>query len=87
MDADTLRQSAFHEIYEFLTSSPAPETIIAFQPSEATMKRVQELLQVNKERKLTSSEARELDEFSDLEHLVRMLKIYAHARLNNRQQN
>ena len=83
MNANTLQESAFHEIYEFLTSSPTPQAIINFHPSEATRQRVQSLLQANKERTLTPQETRELDEFADLEHLVRMLKIYARARLDN----
>ena len=34
----------YQEVYYFLASSPTPEQILAFRPSEATQTRIQALL-------------------------------------------
>ena len=67
----------YDEVYRFLVKSPSPEDILAFQPSEATSRRIRHLLSENKRRKLTLEEAAELDEFDRIEHMMRMFKIYA----------
>lgn len=67
----------YQEIYYFLASSPSTEQILAFRPSEAAQARLGELLQASKEGRLSSEEQRELDEFEQVEHFVRMLKLYA----------
>ncbi len=73
--------STFDEIYEFLTSAPSPEQIIAFRPSPATQTRVRALLEANRAGTLTPDQQAELDEFEQAEHLVRMLKIKAREKL------
>jgi hypothetical protein len=72
----------YQEVFAFLVSSPTPEQIIAFRPSEATQKRVRTLLEANKESRLTAEEQAELDEFEQVEHFVRMLKIHARQMLS-----
>jgi hypothetical protein len=67
----------YQEVFTFLVSSPTPEQIIAFRPSEATQARIQALLAANKESHLTAEEQVELDEYEQVEHFVRMLKIHA----------
>jgi hypothetical protein len=67
----------YQEVFDFLVSAPTPEQIIAFRPSEATQARVRALLEANKESRLTAEERAELDEFEQVEHFVRMLKIHA----------
>jgi hypothetical protein len=73
--------SAYDEVYEFLVSRPTPEEIIAFRPSPVTQTRVQALLDANRNASLTPDERRELDEFDQVEHMVRMLKIKAREKL------
>ncbi len=81
---DKIADNSFSEVYEFLVSSPSPEEILAFRPSPATQDRIRFLLQVNQERNLTPEEELELSEFDKIEHVVRMLKIYAKAKIQQR---
>ncbi|HLY26670.1 MAG TPA: hypothetical protein VKQ72_10045 [Aggregatilineales bacterium] len=76
-----VRLSAYEEVLEFLTSTPTPQQIIAFRPSEMTQARISTLLEANRNGQLTPQEHAELDEFEQIEHLMRRLKIRAHARL------
>jgi hypothetical protein len=73
------RVPVFDEVYAFLTSSPSPAEIMAFRPSSEAQARIADLLQANREGRLSEAERRELDEFSQVEHFVRMLKIHAAA--------
>jgi len=72
----------YQEVFDFLVSSPTPERILAFRPSESTQERIRALLEANKANRLTAEEQIELDEFEQVEHFVRMLKIYARQSLN-----
>jgi hypothetical protein len=71
----------YQEVFVFLVSSPTPQDIIAFRPSEATQERIRELLAANKANRLTADENAELDEYEQVEHFVRMLKIHARQML------
>jgi hypothetical protein len=62
----------YQEVYFFLASQPTHEEILAFRPSEAMQNRIQALLTANKKGQLTA----ELDEYEQLEHFVRMLKLH-----------
>ncbi len=73
----------FHEVIEFLTSSPTPEEIVTFQPSEQLRQRSHYLLEQNRHDALTPEEAHELDEFVRMNHFVNMLKIRARQKLAN----
>ena len=73
--------SAQDEVYEFLTSQPTPEQIIAFRPSEESEERLRYLLDANRTDRLTKEEQTELDEYLKLEHFMRMLKIKAREKL------
>ncbi len=79
---DATRFSPYDEVYDFLLSAPSPEAVIAFQPSDETASRVRYLLDANRSGSLTSDEQAELDEFSNVEHFVRMLKIRAEQKLS-----
>lgn len=79
MDKPSL--SPFEEVYDFLLSTPTPEQIISFRPSEATQSRIRELLELNREGNLQAEEQAALDEFSRVEHFVRMLKARARLKL------
>lgn len=67
---------AYQEVYYFLASAPTHEDILAFRPSEATQERIRALVEANKEGRLTVEEQYELDEFEQVEHFVRMLKLH-----------
>lgn len=71
----------FDEVLDFLASTPTPEQIIAFHPSEALQIRLRELLDRNQNALLTAEEQAELDEFSRINHFMAMLKIRARKKL------
>ena len=78
-----IRSSPYEEVYDFLLSAPTPEAVIAFRPSEETQARVRVLLEANRNGTLGADEQAELDEFSSVEHFVRMLKIRAEQKLSS----
>lgn len=71
----------FDEVIDFLTSFPQPEDIVTFKPSSALQSRAENLLDKKREGTLTTDEARELDYFMVIEHLMRMAKARARQRL------
>jgi hypothetical protein len=71
----------FDEVLDFLVSSPTPEEIVAFKPSDTLQARASELLERNRSGSLTREDQSELDEFSYLNHLMSMLKIRARKKL------
>jgi len=66
----------YQEVYYFWASAPSHEAIIAFRPSEAARDRLHKLLAANEENRLSAEEQAELDEFEQVEHFVRMLKLH-----------
>jgi hypothetical protein len=72
----------YQEVYYFLASSPSREAILAFRPSEETQERLRQLLALNAEARATETEQAELDEFEQVEHFVRMLKLYTQQLIN-----
>lgn len=71
----------FDEILDLLASTPTPEQILAYHPSEALQSRLSDLLERNRNGILSKEENAELDEFSRMNHLMSMLKIRARKRL------
>jgi hypothetical protein len=69
------------EVLEFLVSTPTPQQIIEFRPSDELQTRVRDLLDRNSSGTLTAEEQVELDEFSRMNHLMSMLKIRARKKL------
>jgi hypothetical protein len=67
----------FDEVLDFLASTPTPEKIIAFKPSEALQQRLRYLLDRNQSAGLSVEEQTELDEFSRINHFMSMLKTRA----------
>lgn len=76
--------AVYDEFAEFVTSSPTLEQIINFRLSPAAEERINELLDANRNRALTAEEQAELDEALRVEHLMRIVKIRAYARLDKR---
>lgn len=66
----------YQEVYHFLAASPRRQEILAFCPSEAMQGCLYALFAANKEDRLMSWEQVELDELEQIEHFVRMLKLY-----------
>ncbi len=74
---------AYGEIIEFITSGTNPNSVVAFRPSEATKKRVADLIYLEKTAALSSDEKSELDHFMHLEHLMRLAKARARKYIEN----
>lgn len=71
----------FLEIIDFLASTPTPEDIIAFKPSDRLEQRLSDLLEQNRQDTLTIEGRTELDEFLRMNHFMNMLKIRAREKL------
>lgn len=69
------------EITDFLATSPTPQDILAFKPSESLQAHALELLQKNREDRLTQQERLEMEEFMRMEHFMTLLKAKARLKL------
>ncbi len=69
------------EITDFLASSPAPQEIIDYRPSEPLERRALDLLQRNRENRLTLEERAEMEEFMRMDHFMTLLKAKARLKL------
>ena len=77
----TQPETLFAEIIDFLASTPTPEAILAFKPSERLEQRLGELLEQNRQETLAAEERGELDEFLRMNHFMNMLKIRTRQKL------
>jgi hypothetical protein len=77
----TQPETLFAEIIDFLASTPTPEAILAFKPSDRLEQRLSDLLEQNRQATLTAEERGELDEFLRMNHFMNMLKIRARQKL------
>ena len=80
MASDQSPPSIFAEIAELFASSPQPNEILSFHLSDASERRASELLQLNKDGRLTQDERCELDHFEAAELLMRLVKARIRAR-------
>lgn len=71
----------WNEVDEFLTSTPTPEQILAFRPSQAAQGRLRYLLDANGNRRLSPDEEAELNETLAVETFMRRLKVKALAKV------
>ena len=78
--------TAYDEFVEFITSLPTLEQIANFTLSASAQARVNELLDANRNRRLTYTEEAELDEYVRLEHIVRKAKLRAYEKLDQQHQ-
>lgn len=77
----TMKQPAYDELMDFLTSGPTREQIVAFSTSTETRRRVRYLLNAHVSGLLTLDEKAELDEFNRIENFLRQLKLRAKRQL------
>ena len=78
---EVVKTSAYAEFVEFITSSPTLAQITEFRLSEETDNHLHTLLEANRNGVISREEQAELDEFLRLEHIVRIMKIRAHEKL------
>lgn len=67
---------ASEEVANFIAETD-PAKVLAFRPSAETKERVSELIEREKNGGLSEDEKTELDYYMQLEHLMRMAKIFA----------
>lgn len=72
-----LAQKSYDEIVDLFARGGNSAEILAFRPSKEAQERVRYLLARNKTGELTADEAAELDRFSELEHLMQLVKARA----------
>jgi hypothetical protein len=73
--------SAVEEVSEFLARRPRPEEIVAFRPSENSVARLRELLEVSREGSITPGQEAELDTLESLNDLFALVKLQARRQL------
>ncbi len=76
---------AYEEIIDFIAAGTTPSRVIAFQPSEEVKARVADLLSREKTTGLSPDESSELNQYLQLEHLMRLAKARARAHLADEQ--
>jgi hypothetical protein len=69
------------EVLETLAALPTPEEILALRPSADLQARISALLEKNSDAGLTPHEEQEWEQYQYLEHLVRLAKAKACAKL------
>jgi ATP-dependent RNA circularization protein (DNA/RNA ligase family) len=77
---DMTTTTAFDEIVDFIASEN-PKRVLSFKASDATRKRVFDLIEKSKQGQLPEKEQAELDHYLTLEHLMRLAKIKAYQML------
>lgn len=78
-----VRISPFDDLIDFMARM-APQDILNFRLSEATIRRIRQLLDLEKTGRLTFEEKEELDRFCIQEDLVNLAKARAQVQLAQR---
>lgn len=71
------------EVLTFLLTTPTPQDIIAFHASDDAQARLRHLLGANREGVLSPEESAELDEASQMNHFMMLLKAKAHKAIQS----
>jgi len=68
---------AYEELIDFIAAGSKPDDVIAYEPSQAAKNRVANLIHQEKTSGLTPEEKSELDNYMQLEHIMRLAKARA----------
>ncbi len=68
---------AYEELIDFIAAGTKPDDVIAYEPSQAAKERVANLIHKEKTDGLTPEEKSELDNYMQLEHIMRLTKARA----------
>lgn len=74
--------SLFDEVATLFASAPSQNSILEFRPSQATIERANQLLELNRANALDEASHRELDQFELAELLMRLVKARIRASQN-----
>jgi len=72
---------AYEEFVDFLAAGTTPQGVIDFRPSDETKLRGADLIRRQKTTSLSSDETAELNQYLQIEHLMRLAKPRARQRL------
>ena len=72
---------AYEEFVDFLAAGTTPQGVVDFNPSEKTKNKVADLIARQKAGTLSADETAELNQFLQLEHIMRLAKARARQRL------
>ncbi len=72
---------AYQEIVDLIAGAN-PSGVVSFRPSEGAQARVAELIEQEKAQGLSQDERRELDQYMQLEHVMRLAKAKARQLLS-----
>jgi hypothetical protein len=64
----------FAEIATLFASGPSRQNVLDFRPSDAAIKRASELLELNRQDRLDDELRHELDQYTQAELLMRLVK-------------
>ena len=70
------------EVVDFIASGSTPNDVARYHPSQEAQERLAELIDREKESKLSAEETAELNHFLELEHILRVAKAKARLILN-----
>jgi hypothetical protein len=74
---------AFEEIVDFIAAGTTPQSVAQFRASAETRERVEELIRREKSSNLQPEESAELNDYLQLEHLMRLAKARARTVLGD----
>ncbi|AEI46968.1 hypothetical protein [Runella slithyformis] len=77
-----IKQRPIDEIIEFIISSPNPEKVLAYRPSQALQERIEDLIYKKKTSFLSNEENIELERYLLIEHIMIMAKKRARKELS-----
>ena len=77
-------EPVYMELVDFVAHGSTVEQVASFRPSSEAMKRLAELLERQRESKLTDEESSELDGYVRLEHILGLAKAKAQLILAGR---
>lgn len=72
---------SYEEIIDFIASGTTPESVVAFRPTQAAVRRVEDLIARSRDGLISSEEQAELDDYFQLEHLLILAKARARQKL------
>jgi hypothetical protein len=81
--ASAFEYETVRDVMELLAGLPSPEQVLQLRPTASQQQRIDELLERNRSVGLSEAEEREWRQIEFLEHIVRLAKANAAARLDH----
>ena len=72
----------YDDLLELLANSANAQDLLSFQLSDKKQRRLDDLLDRNRQGTITESESVELDDYERFEHIVRLLKARVRGKLS-----